>query len=106
MTFIKRCNARIPSPFCERWALRYCRELEKFSDRTLSGNLLDIDIIFLDSVKFLYVGYAVYYFTSTNAKTPILWPPHVMSWLIGKDPDAGRDWGQEEKGMTEDEMAG
>ena len=38
--------------------------------------------------------------------TPILWPPHVKSWLIGKDPDAGRDWGQEEKGTTEDEMAG
>ena len=35
-----------------------------------------------------------------------LWPPHVKSWLIGKDPDAGRDWGQEEKGMTEDKMAG
>ena len=37
---------------------------------------------------------------------PILWPSHAKSWLIGKDPDAGRDWGQEEKGMTEDEMAG
>ena len=35
-----------------------------------------------------------------------LWPPHVKSWLIGKDSDVGRDWGQEEKGMTEDEMAG
>ena len=42
----------------------------------------------------------------TKAETPILWPPHVKSWLIGKDPDAGRDWGQEEKGTTEDEMAG
>ena len=41
-----------------------------------------------------------------QAETPILWPPHGKSWLIGKDPDAGRDWGQEEKGMTEDEMAG
>ena len=41
-----------------------------------------------------------------EAETPILWPPHATSWLIGKDPDAGRDWGQEEKGMTEDEMAG
>ena len=41
-----------------------------------------------------------------KAETPILWPPHAKSWLIGKDPDAGRDWGQEEKGMTEDEMAG
>ena len=36
----------------------------------------------------------------------LLWPPHVKSGLIGKDSDAGRDWGQEEKGMTEDEMAG
>ena len=37
---------------------------------------------------------------------PVLWPPHGKSWLIGKDFDAGRDWGQEEKGTTEDEMAG
>ena len=36
----------------------------------------------------------------------ILWPPHAKSWLIGKDSDAGRDWGQEEKGTIEDEMAG
>ena len=41
-----------------------------------------------------------------EAETPVLWPPHVKSSLIGKDSDAGRDWGQEEKGMTEDEMAG
>jgi len=41
-----------------------------------------------------------------KAETPILWPPHVKSWLIRKDSDAGRDWGQEEKGTTEDEMAG
>ena len=41
-----------------------------------------------------------------EAETPVLWPPHEKSWLIGKDPDAGRDWGQEEKGTTEDEMAG
>ena len=41
-----------------------------------------------------------------KAETPILWPPHEKSWLIGKDSDAGRDWGQEEKGTTEDEMAG
>ena len=44
--------------------------------------------------------------TEAEAETPILWPPHVKSWLIGKDPDAGRDWGQEKKGMTENEMAG
>ena len=41
-----------------------------------------------------------------KAETPVLWPPHVKSWLTGKDFDAGRDWGQEEKGMTEDEVAG
>ena len=44
--------------------------------------------------------------TDVEAETPILWPPDAKSWLIGKDPDAGRDWGQEEKGTTEDEMAG
>ena len=44
--------------------------------------------------------------TDTEAETPVLWPPHAKSWLIGKDPDAGRDWGQEEKGATEDEMVG
>ena len=40
----------------------------------------------------------------TDAEAPILWPPDAKSWLIGKDPDAGKDWRQEEKGVTEDEM--
>ena len=44
--------------------------------------------------------------TDAEAETPILWPPHVKSGLFGKDSDAGRDWGQQEKGMTEDEMVG
>ena len=44
--------------------------------------------------------------TDTEAETPILWPPHAKSRLIGKDSDAGRVWGLEEKGTTEDEMAG
>ena len=44
--------------------------------------------------------------TDAKAETAVLWPPHAMSCLIGKDSDAGRDWGQEEKGTTEDEMAG
>ena len=44
--------------------------------------------------------------TDVEAETPILWPPDVKSWLIGKDPDAGKDWGQEEMGMREDEMVG
>ena len=41
-----------------------------------------------------------------KAETPVLWPPHAKSWLIGKESDAGRDWGQEEKGTPQDEMAG
>ena len=44
--------------------------------------------------------------TDAKAETPVLWPPHVKSRLIGKDSDAGRDWRKEEKGPTEDEMAG
>ena len=43
--------------------------------------------------------------TDAEAETPILWPSHVKSWLNGKDPDAGRNWGQEEKGTAEDEVA-
>ena len=44
--------------------------------------------------------------TEVEAETPIFWPPDAKSWLIGKDPDAGKDWRHEEKGMTEDEMVG
>ena len=44
--------------------------------------------------------------TDVEAETPTFWPPDVKSWLIWKDPDAGKDWGQQEKGMTEDEMVG
>ena len=54
-------------------------------------------------------GYQPWDFFGRNdakAETPVLWPPHVKSRLIGKDSNAGRDWGQEEKGTAEDEMAG
>ena len=44
--------------------------------------------------------------TDVEAETPIFWSPDAKSWLIGKDPDAGKDWGQEEKGTTEDEVVG
>ena len=55
----------------------------------------------------LYIQSLVFFGRNdAKAETPILWPPHAKSWLIGKDSDAGRDWGQEEKGTTEDEMAG
>ena len=42
--------------------------------------------------------------TDTEAEAPVFWPPDVKHWLIGKDSDAGKDWGQEEKGTTEDEI--
>ena len=44
--------------------------------------------------------------TDVEAEIPVLWPPDAKSWLIWKDPDAGKDWGQEKKGMTEEEMVG
>ena len=44
--------------------------------------------------------------TDAEAEIPILWPPDAKNWFIGKDPDAGKDWRQEEKGMTEDELVG
>ena len=44
--------------------------------------------------------------TDAEAETPVLWPPDVKSWLIWKDPDAGKDWRQEEEGTTEDVMVG
>ena len=44
--------------------------------------------------------------TDAEAEAPVIWPPGMKNWLIGKDPDAGKDWRQEEKEMTEDEMVG
>ena len=67
-------------------------ELPEFLDQSLNG---------ANGEKPLFIGR-----NDAEAETPILWPPHVKSWLTGKDPDAGRDLGQEEKGMTEDEMVG
>ena len=52
-------------------------------------------------IKFMFIER-----TDAEAETPLLWSPRAKSWLIGKNRDAGRDWGQEEKGTTEDEMAG
>ena len=61
------------------------------------------------TINYQKLGYFSWVFFGRNdvkAETPVLWPPHAKSWLIGKDSEAGRDWGQEEKGTTEDEMAG
>ena len=56
--------------------------------------------------KFLYQTWIFIGMTYAEAETPILWPPDVKNWLIGKDPDSGKDQRREEKGMTEDEMTG
>ena len=55
----------------------------------------------LNEMSWIFIGR-----TDVKAETPKLWPPDVKNWLFGKDPDAGKDWRQEEKGMTEDEMVG
>ena len=65
----------------------YCKEIQPFHPK---GNQ-----------SRLFIGK-----TDVDAETPILWPPDAKSWLIGKDPDAAKDWRQEEKGKTEDEMVG
>ena len=58
------------------------------------------------SREFLSMLLAYLSTSDAEAETPVLWPPQGKSWLIGEDSDAGRDWGQEEKGTTKDEMAG
>ena len=88
----------------ESWALKNCCFWTVVLEKTLESPL---DCKEIQPVhpkgdqSWVFIGR-----TDAKAETPILWPPHAKSWLIGKDSDAGRDWGQEEKGMPEDEMAG
>ena len=88
----------------ETWAWKNWCFLTVVLEKTLES-LLDFNEIQPVHLKgdqsWVFIGR-----TDAEAETPILWPPHAKSWLIGKDPDVGRDWGQEEKGTTEDEMAG
>ena len=94
---------------CESWNIKKaeCRRIDAFelwcwrrllrvpwTARRSNQSILKID------QSWVFIGR-----TDVEAETPILWPPDVKSWLIGKDPDAGKDWGQE-KGTTEDEMFG
>ena len=95
---------------CESWTIKKaeCRRIDDFELwcwRRLLESPLDCKKIQPVHPKgdqsWVFIGR-----TDAEAETPILWPPDAMSWLIGKDPDAGRDWEQEEKGTTEDEMVG
>ena len=79
-------GAHLPSAGCLIWKTQCGARTPHSSKRT---SAIVIILLFVD-----------------QAETPVLWPPHAKSWLTGKDSDAGRDWGQEEKGTTEDEMAG
>ena len=88
----------------ESWALKnwcfWTVVLEKILESPLDCK--EIQPVNLKGYQFwVFIGR-----TDVEAETPILWPPDVKRWLIWKDSDAGKDWGQEEKGTTEDEMAG
>ena len=87
---------------CEIWVLknwRFWTVVEKTVESPLDCK--EIQPVHSKGESWVFFGR-----TDAEAETPILWPPHAKNWLIGKDSDAGRDWGQEEKGTTEDEMAG
>ena len=92
------------SDYKESWKLKNWCLWTVVLEKTLESSL-DFKEIQPDNPKrnqsWIFIGR-----TDAEAEVPILWPPDAKSQLIGKDPDAGRDWGQEEKGRTEDEMAG
>ena len=74
--------------------------LEKTLESTLDGKEIQL-IRIKGNQSWIFIGK-----TDVEAETPILWPPDGKNWLTWKDPDAGNDWRQEEKGMTEDEVVG
>ena len=95
---------------CESWTIKKaeCQIIDAFwtvvLEKTLESPLDGKEIKPVNPKEYqswIFIGK-----TDAEAEAPILWPPDVKSWLTGKDPDAGKDWGQEEKGMTEDEMVG
>ena len=88
----------------ESWALKNWCFWTVVLEKTLESPLdcKDIQLVHpKGNQSWVFIGR-----TDAEAETPILWPPHAKSWFIGKDPDAGSNWGQEAKGTTEDEMAG
>ena len=88
----------------ESWVLKNCCfwtvVLQKTLERPLDGKKIQ-PVHFEGDQSWVFFGR-----NDAEAETPVLWPPHAKSWLVGKDSDAGSDSGQEEKGMTEDEMVG
>ena len=94
---------------CESWTIKKAehRRIDAFSvvlENTLESPLDCKEIKLVNpegNQSWIFIGR-----TDAEAETPILWPPDAKNWLIGKDPDARKDWRREEKGMTEDEMVG
>ena len=95
---------------CESWAIKKaeCRRTDAFKLwcwrrllRVPRKARISNQSVVKENQSWIFIGR-----TDAEAETPILWPPDAKSWLIWKDPDAGKDWRQEEKGMTEDEMVG
>ena len=95
---------------CESWTIKKAehRRIDAFwtvvLEKTLESPLdcKEIQPVHLKgNQSWIFIGR-----TDVEAETPVLWPPDVKNWLIWKDPDAGKGWGQEEKGTTEDEMVG
>ena len=88
----------------ESWAPKNCCFWTVMLEKTLQSSL---DFKEIKSVNLKGNQYRVFIGrTDAEAETPIIWPPDVKNWLIGKDPDAGKDWRWKEKGMTEDDMVG
>ena len=93
---------------CESWTIKKAEDLKNWCfwtvvlQKTLESPLNSKEIKAVNpkgNQPWIFIGR-----TDAEAETPILWPPDVKNWLIWKDPDAGKDWSQEEKGTTEDEM--
>ena len=84
----------------ESWVLKNCCFWIAVLEKTLESPLdcKEIQPVHPKDQSWVFIGR-----TDAEAETPVLWPPHAKSWLIGKDPDAGRDWGQEEKETAEDD---
>ena len=94
---------------CESWAIKkaVCKQINAF-ELWCWRRLLKVPGLKGDETISLKLNQSWIFIRRTvvEAETPILWPPDAMNWLIWKDPDAGKDWRQEEKGTTEDEMVG
>ena len=87
---------------CENWTIKKAEHQRINAFELWSWSLLEQGDQISQSWRKLILNWK----DDTEAEALILWPPDAKNWLIGKDPDAGKDWGQEEKGETEDEMVG